>query len=61
MIQNAPFMNPVLHAILHEGLFKGRSGLYRLFPEEFGEEPNEREMPAALVALAATFVSNPDI
>jgi hypothetical protein len=38
-------------------LFEGRSGLYKILPEEFGEESDEKEMPAVLVALAATFVS----
>lgn len=56
MIPNAPFMNPVLQSILCDGLFKGRTGLYRLFPEEFGEKSDEDEMPAVLIALAATFV-----
>ena len=49
-------MNPVLWVILHEGLFKGRTGLYKLFPEEFKERSSEKEMPAVLIALAATFV-----
>ena len=49
-------MNPVLQSILCDGLFKGRTGLYRLFPEEFGEKSDEDEMPAVLIALAATFV-----
>lgn len=53
---NAPFMNPVLQSILREGLFKGRTGLYKLFPEEFRDESGEEEMPVVLVALAATFV-----
>jgi hypothetical protein len=38
-------------------LFDGRSGLYKLFPEEFEGEPGEKEMPPVLIALAATFVS----
>jgi hypothetical protein len=50
-------MNPVLQSILCDGLFKGRVGLYKLFPEEFEEESGEAEMPAVLIALAATFVS----
>jgi hypothetical protein len=54
---NAPFMNPVLQSILCDGLFKGRTGLYKLFPEEFGGESEEAEMPPVLIALAATFVS----
>lgn len=53
---NAPFMNPTLQLVLYEGPFKGRTGLYKLFPEEFRDEPGEKEMPAVLVALAATFV-----
>lgn len=56
MTRNTPFMNPVLWVILHEGLFKGRTGLYKLFPEEFKERSSEKEMPAVLIALAATFV-----
>jgi hypothetical protein len=52
-------MSPVLQSILREGLFKGRTGLYKLFPEEFEGESDEREVPAVLVALAATFVRSP--
>ncbi|KAF9790596.1 hypothetical protein BJ322DRAFT_1017270 [Thelephora terrestris] len=52
---NAPFMNPVLQSILRKGLFSGRAGLYKLFPEEFDGESDEKEVPAVLVALAATF------
>lgn len=54
---NAPFMNPVLQSILRKGLFSGRAGLYKLFPEEFDGESDDQEVPAVLVALAATFVS----
>ena len=57
MVANTPFMNPVLQSILHKGLFSGRAGLYKLFPEEFDRESDEKEVPAALVALAVTFVS----
>ena len=56
-MSTAPFMNPALQSILQEGLFKGRAGLYKIFPEEFEGEPGEKEMPPVLVALAATFVS----
>ena len=56
VMSNAPFMNPVLQSILHDGLFKGRTGLYKLFPEEFEKEADEKEMPVVLIALAATFV-----
>ena len=56
-MKNAPFMNLVLQSILHEGLFKGWTGLYKLFPEEFREQSGEREVPAVLIALAATYVS----
>ena len=54
-------MHPVLQAILCKGLFEGRSGLYKIFPEEFEGEQDEKEMPAVLVALAATFVSFVDV
>lgn len=54
-------MHPVLQAILRKGLFEGRSGLYKIFPEEFEGEQDEKEMPAVLVALAATFVSFVDV
>lgn len=54
---NAPFMNPVLQSILRKGLFSGRVGLYKLFPEEFEGKSGEKEVPTVLVALAATFVS----
>jgi hypothetical protein len=54
-------MNPVLVAILHQGLFKGKSGLHKLFPEEFEGDNNEKEMPPVLVALAATFVGDLNI
>ena len=54
-------MHPVLQAILHKGLFEGRNGLYKIFPEEFEGEQDEKEMPAVLVALAATFVSFVDV
>ena len=58
-MKNAPFLNPVLQAILRESLFKGRTGLYNLFPDEFKEgSRGEREMPVVLVALAATFVGH---
>lgn len=49
-------MNPLLHSILCEGPFKGRTGLYKLFPEEFQVNPSEREMPTILISLVATFV-----
>jgi len=56
-VENAPFLNPVLQVILREGLFKGRTSLYNLFPDEFKEgSDGETEVPAVLVALAATFV-----
>jgi len=55
-VKTAPFLNPILQAILHEGLFKGRTGLYNLFPDEFKGSGSEREMPAVLIALAATYV-----
>ena len=57
VVSTAPFMNPALQSILREGLFKGRTGLYKIFPEEFEGEPGEKEMPPVLIALAATFVS----
>ena len=57
MVANAPFMNPVLQSILRKGLLSGRAGLYKLFPEEFDGESDEKEVPAVLVALTATFVS----
>ena len=50
-------MNPVLQAILSKPLFEGRTGLYAVFPEEFEGDDDAKEMPATLVALAATFVS----
>jgi hypothetical protein len=56
-VKNAPFMNPVLQSILHDGLFKGRAGLYKLFPEEFRVQSGEREVPVVLIALAATYVN----
>ncbi|KAF9784117.1 hypothetical protein BJ322DRAFT_1021824 [Thelephora terrestris] len=55
-IQTAPFMHPILQLILRKGLFDGRSGLYKVFPEEFKGELNKKEMPAVLIALAATFL-----
>ena len=55
-METAPFLNPALQVILHEGLFKGRTGLYNVFPDEFKGFGNKREMPAVLIALAATFV-----
>lgn len=56
-IRTAPFLHPILQTILRKELFDGRSGLYKLFPEEFEGEPGEKEMPPVLIALAATFVS----
>ena len=50
-------MNPVLQSILRKGLFSGRAGLYKLFPEEFDGESDEKEVPAVLVTLAAMFVN----
>lgn len=55
-VRNFPFLNPALQAILRDGLFKGRTSLYSLFPNEFKGYGDEREMPAVLIALAATFV-----
>ena len=57
-MKNTPFLNPVLQVILHNGLFKGRTGLYNVFPDEFRGSGDKREMPAILVALAATYVSH---
>ena len=58
---HTPFLNTALSVILFQGLFKGKTSLYRLFPEEFEGKPNEKEMSPVLVALAATFVGDLDV
>lgn len=58
---HTPFLNTALSVILFQGLFKGKTSLYRLFPEEFEGKPNKKEMSPVLVALATMFVGDLDV